>query len=78
MLGSSYIVLIAYSTKYFCIIQTTKFYDLQLYYNYVIMLLHQTFRDYKQELLLHKVDPEDNTIGHVAAANGNPKLFRVK
>ena len=37
----------------------------------------QAFRDYKQELLLHKVDMDDNTISHVAAANGNTKLFKV-
>ena len=39
--------------------------------------MFQTFRDYKQELLLHKVDKEDNTISHIAAANGNSKLFKV-
>ena len=49
--------------------------SLLVYYNTLTFL--QTFRDYKQELLLHKVDPEDNTIGHVAARSGNPKLFKV-
>ena len=41
------------------------------------LVLLQAFRDYQQELLLHKLDEKDTTIAHVAAKSGNIKLFKV-